>query len=75
MAKVSLQVRNIVNLGLWGQVCEYKGWNPWSLNEGRVLYDEWVEFDDTFEKEKVKNVVVEKYFLLEDVVNDKWLLF
>lgn len=73
MARVNLQVRNIMNLGLWDKVCEYKGWNPWILNEGRISEDEWVEFDDTFEKldESENN----KYFLLKEVVSGKWLLY
>lgn len=51
MAKIQLTVRQIINLGLWEQVCEYKGWDTWILNEGRIDEDDVVEFDDTFEKE------------------------
>lgn len=73
MAKVSLQVRSIMNLGLWDKVCEYKGWNPWILNEGRISDNEWVEFDDTFEK--VEESEEERYFLSEEVISGKCLLF
>lgn len=52
MAKVELTVSQIMNLGLWDRVCEYKGWNPYILNEGRIDEDEVVTFDDTFEKPK-----------------------
>ena len=54
MSKVELTVRQIKNLGLWAEVCDYKGWNPYMLNEGRISEDEIVEFDDKFEK-KVDN--------------------
>lgn len=58
MAKVRLQVSNIVNLGLWEKVCEFHGWDSWIRNEGRISDDEWVEFDDQFEK---KDTSDEKY--------------
>lgn len=74
MAIVRLQVRSIMNLGLWDKVCEYKGWNPWIYNEGRVPDDEWVEFDDTFKK--VEDVILdEKYFIIEDTHQDKFYLY
>lgn len=73
MALVRLQVSSIINLGLWDKVCEYKGWSPWILNEGRITDGEWVEFDDTFEKgTKVEEV---RFFITEEVVSSKWLLF
>lgn len=52
MAKIELTVRQIMNFGLWDKVCEYKGWEPYILNEGRISEDELVEFDDNFKKEK-----------------------
>jgi hypothetical protein len=73
MAIVSLQVSSIMNLGLWDKVCEYKGWEPWIYNEGRVPDDEWVEFDDTFKKEE--STIEEKYFLTEDAFLDKIYLY
>lgn len=51
MSYIQLTVRQIINLGLWNKVCEYKGWNEWILNEGRIDENEMVEFDDEFKKE------------------------
>lgn len=51
MAKIKLTVRQILNLGLWDQVCDYLGWEPHIIREGRIDYDDLVEFDDAFEKE------------------------
>jgi hypothetical protein len=50
MADIQLTVKQIMNLGLWQKVCEYKGWSEWIYNEGRIGYDEWVTFDDEFKK-------------------------
>lgn len=54
MAEITMTVRQIMNLGLWDKVCEYKGWNPWILNEGRIGENESVTFNDTFEKPEEK---------------------
>lgn len=51
MSKVSLTVKQIMNLGLWDKVCDYKGWNPYCYNEGQIDSNEIVEFDDEFKKE------------------------
>lgn len=51
MAKVELTVKQIINLGLWEKVCDYRGWNTWILNEGKMDENETVEFDDEFKKE------------------------
>lgn len=51
MAKIELTVKQIMNLGLWDKVCEYKGWNTWILNEGQIDENDLVEFDDAFKKE------------------------
>lgn len=52
MSKVELTVRQIIDLGLWEKVCDYKGWDYYILNEGRISEDELVEFDSTFPEEK-----------------------
>ena len=51
MSKVTMTVKQIMDLGLWDKVCEYKGWDVWILNEGRIDSLEEVEFDTEFEKE------------------------
>lgn len=51
MSKVEMTVRQIMHLGLWDKVCEYKGWNPYCLNEGLIDYDEMIEFDTEFKKD------------------------
>lgn len=45
-------------MGKWEKVCDYKGWDFWILNEGRISEDEWVTFDDTFEKENEFDMTV-----------------
>lgn len=58
MAETTLTVRQIMDLGLWEQVCEYKGWNKWILNEGQIQEDELVTFDSEFKKEgEVKKII------------------
>lgn len=52
MSQVRLTVKQIMNLGLWDKVCEYKGYNPWILNEGGISHDDYIEFDDEFKKEE-----------------------
>lgn len=61
MAKVELTVKQIINFGLWEKVCEYKGWDHWIVNEGRIDENEIVEFDDEFKKE-------------EEIVGDKFIV-
>ncbi|WCK57060.1 hypothetical protein PP175_28135 (plasmid) [Aneurinibacillus sp. Ricciae_BoGa-3] len=55
MATIKLTVLQLLNLGLWEKVCEYKGWSPWIFNEGRIREDELVEFDDEFKREEERN--------------------
>jgi len=51
MSKVTMTVKQIMDLGLWEKVCEYKGWSVWGVNEGRIDSSEDVEFDTEFKKE------------------------
>jgi len=51
MSEVKMTVQQIMDLGLWEKVCEYKGWNIWIVNEGKMQEDEIVEFDTTFPKD------------------------
>lgn len=59
MAKIELTVKQIMNLGLWTKVCEYKGWSEWIYNEGKIEYNDLVEFDDEFQKEENKPKYIE----------------
>jgi len=52
VSKVSMTVRQIINLGLWDRVCEYKNWKPWILNEGKIGGDDIVEFDSEFKEDE-----------------------
>lgn len=72
MAKTELTVRQIMNLGLWDRVCEYKDWNPYILNEGRISEDEIVEFDDEFKKpdKSLEKTVTKSISSLLDGSND-----
>lgn len=54
MSKVEMTVQQISDLGLWEKVCEYKGWNKWILNEGRIDANEFVEFDSEFKKQELE---------------------
>lgn len=68
MSKVSMSVKEIWDLGLWDNVCEYKDWNPWIRNEGQISDDEIVEFDSKFEKEdEVIEIDYEKEYLRKDI--------
>ena len=54
MSKVSMTVKQIMELGLWDKVSEYLGINPFALNEGQISINEVLEFDTEFKKpEKV----------------------
>lgn len=55
---IKLTVRSIMNLGLWGRLCEYKGWDKLIVREGLISLDSEVEFDDEFLKKDV--VPIEK---------------
>lgn len=60
MAEITMTVRQIMNLGLWDKVCEYKEWSPWIYNEGQIEEDELVTFDDLFAKlEEEDNTVID----------------
>ena len=54
MSKVTMTVKQIMDLRLWDKVCEYKGWDVWILNEGKIDSSEEVEFDTEFKKEQSK---------------------
>jgi len=52
MSKVSMTVKQIVELGLWDKVAEYLGINIYALNEGQISDNEVLEFDTEFKKSK-----------------------
>lgn len=54
MSKISMTARQIKDLGLWDQVCEYTGINPWAFNEGQITDDEIIEFDSEFKKPEIE---------------------
>lgn len=60
---VKLTVRSIMNLGLWGRLCEYKGWDKLIVREGLISLDSEVEFDDEFLKKDVVPIDKLKLFL------------
>jgi len=49
-----MTVKQIMDLGLWDKVCEYKSWDVWVLNEGKIDSSDEVEFDTEFKKEPSK---------------------
>ncbi|GAA0116948.1 MULTISPECIES: hypothetical protein [Clostridium] len=60
---IKLTVRNIMNLGLWGRLCEYKGWDKQIVQNGLISPDTEVEFDDEFLKKDVVPIEDLKIFL------------
>src|SRR5690606_4353672 len=64
LAEITMTVRQIMNLGVWTKVCEYKNWSPWILSEGQIEEDELVTFDDTFEKPELKYPPKEEKIIL-----------
>ncbi|XZN14429.1 hypothetical protein ACSW9O_15290 (plasmid) [Clostridium perfringens] len=56
MSNVKMTVQQIKDLGLWDKVCDYKGINPWSTNEGLINYDDIIEFDTEFKEVDKKNI-------------------
>ena len=51
MSLVKMTVQQLIDLDLWDKVLEYKGWNPYILNEGIIERDALVEFDNEFNKD------------------------
>jgi len=69
MSLVTMTVKQIMDLGLWDKVCEYKGWDVWILNEGKIDSLEEVEFDTEFKKE------FNKYREVLPILNDNMRLY
>lgn len=59
-----MTVQQIIDLNLWDKVCEYKGWNPWILNEGQIDENEVVTFDSEFKN--VDNNMESLYQMMSD---------
>ncbi|WP_461613129.1 hypothetical protein [Clostridium sp. Marseille-QA1073] len=60
---IKLTVKNLINLGLWGRLCEYKGWDKHIVRDGLISLDSEVEFDDEFLKKDVVPIDQLKMFL------------
>lgn len=74
MSKVTLTVQQIINLGLWDRVCEYKGWREDICRDGTVKRDELVDFDDEFRKETLQEEpVLDKVSIMVEVHFNKIL--
>ncbi len=70
---IKLTVKSIMNLGLWGRLCEYKGWDKTIVREGLISLDSEVEFDDEFLKKDVIPIDKLKIFLFNvDTENAKY---
>lgn len=71
MSMVSMTVKQIKDLGLWDKVCEYKGINPWAINEGIMDYDDIIEFDTEFKAEdKLKEYLLDNKGYISDIRAD-----
>ena len=64
-----MTVQQIVDLGMWEKVCEYKCWDTWILNEGKINPAEAVDFDTEFKKE------VSKYDVATPIMKDNMKLY
>ncbi len=40
--KVSVTAEELIDRGVWDEVCELKGLNPWCVNEGLMDSDEYI---------------------------------
>ena len=50
MSKISMTVKQIIELGLWDKVSKYCGIDYYALNEGQISINEVLEFDTEFKK-------------------------
>jgi len=50
MSIMTMTIQQVVDLGLWLKLCEHKGWDIESLNNGRVNYSDEVAFDTKLNK-------------------------
>lgn len=72
MSNVKMTVRQIKDLGLWEKVCDYKGINPWGINEGLIDYDDIIEFDTEFKvlnTRNIKDFLEDRYEYVEEIKN------
>lgn len=69
MAETTLTVRQIMDLGLWQKVCDYKDWDHYILTEGKIDEDELVTFDSEFKKIEIITLTDEE-MLME--INKRW---
>lgn len=71
MAEITLTAQQIYNMGLWSEVCKYKGWDYLSFD--RVRPDERITFDDKFEKPEDKELNINKNFIvIGSVLKEKY---
>ena len=68
MSKVSMTVKQIMELGLWDKVSEYLSINPFALSEGQKFNDEVLEFDTEFKKpaKVLQNEFTSEYYVLRN---------
>lgn len=72
MGNVKMTVKQIKDLGLWEKVCDYKGINPWGVNEGLIDYDDIIEFDTEFKvlnTRNIKDFLEDRYEYVEEIKN------
>jgi hypothetical protein len=48
---INISISNICDKGAWIEFCEWKGWNEWIINEGRIEKGERVEIPVSKAKE------------------------
>lgn len=61
MAETTLTVKQLIDLNLWDKVREFKGWDEWIFNEGRIGEDDLVTFDSEFKKNTKEEEIVSLY--------------
>lgn len=59
MSIITMTVKQLQDLGIWESVLEYKGYNPYVLNEGLMDEDSLVTFESNYKelaKKSEKNI-------------------
>lgn len=51
LIKIVITASEAIAKGIWDELCELRGWNPWIVNEGRMPSDEEIVLTEKEVKE------------------------
>jgi hypothetical protein len=57
--KIILTIKELINMGLWRDHCESRGWNPYILKEGSISSEEEITLTQK-QVDKYLDTLVEK---------------